>query len=76
MKNRILLAALLLASLLCVGFIYRAQTRQQYEYKLEYSPKEKKVNQLAAEGWELVAVGAESSTTVTMSVFVFKRPKI
>lgn len=72
MRNRILIAALLLACILCAGFMYRAQTRPQFEYKIEYSPKEKKVNELAAQGWELVAVGSEGYGTI-LSVFVFKR---
>jgi len=74
MKNKLPLAALIIVCLLLVGFTYQAQKPPQWEYKIEYSPKEKKVNQLAAEGWELVAVGSEGYGTIT-SVFVFRRQK-
>lgn len=75
MRNRILLAASLAVSLLCAAFTYQAQSsKAQVEYKLEYGATEKKVNELAAQGWEVVAVGS-GGTTVNVPVFVFKRQK-
>lgn len=74
MKNRTLLIALILASLLCAGFAFQAQTRPQFEYKFEQAPNEKKVNALAGEGWELVAIESAGAGRITPT-YVFKRQK-
>ena len=73
MKNRIYVAAVAVVLLLCVvGFTYQ---RPQYEYKIEYGADAKKLNRLAGEGWELVAVGAEGSGSTVVPFLVLKRSK-
>lgn len=75
MRKRLILVALLLASLLCLGF-YQAQTRPQFEYKFEYGPSEKKANELGREGWELVAVQSTGpGAGNNVPTYVFKRSK-
>lgn len=73
MKNRLLLVTALSVSLLSAGFAYQSKP-VQYEYKIQYDASEKKLNDLAAQGWEVVAVGA-GGTSVTVPVFVLKRPR-
>lgn len=72
MKRSIPLVALLLACLLCLGF-YRAQTRTQWEYRVENLGQisDKKLNELAGQGWELVATAHVNE----FNQFIFKRPK-
>lgn len=71
MKNRIYLVAAILLLLCVLGF---QTARPQYEYKIEYGVTEKKLNDLAGQGWEVVAVGS-GGATVNVPVFVFKRAK-
>lgn len=75
MKRSILCAALLLACLLCLGF-YRTQTRTQWEYKVEYhgTISEKKLNELAGQGWELVAT-ASPGDQYQPATFIFRRER-
>lgn len=70
MKNKLLVIAILLLASLTVSARYTPTT---YEYKFEYSAKEKRVNELASQGWELVAI--ESGGETIASAFVFKRAK-
>lgn len=72
MKRNLLIAALILLVLSVTAWTQTG--KPQWEYKIEYNVKEGKLNKLAAEGWDLVAVGAEGDT-ITLSVFVFKRAK-
>jgi hypothetical protein len=37
--------------------------RTQWEYKIEYNVSENKLNQLAGQGWELVAAASEGNVT-------------
>jgi hypothetical protein len=62
MRTRNLLVALLLVSLLCVGFAYRTQqSRAKWEYM--QTCKYSELNKLGAEGWELVtATGGDGVT--------------
>jgi hypothetical protein len=76
MKNRALLIALIVVSVFCTSFAYQAQNKPTSEYKFEYAPSEKKVNELASQGWELVAIQSPSGGAVgNVSTFVFKRVK-
>lgn len=68
-----LLVALLLVSLLFVAG-WSQMKPQQYEYKIEYSMNEKKLNQLAGQGWELVAVSPDAETG-NVTGYYFKRAK-
>lgn len=75
MKNRILLAVLLISSVLTIGFARAPQpSAVKFEYKVLYGAKERELNKLGLDGWEVVAGAAESSTSVTIPVFVLKRP--
>lgn len=71
--KRYLLASLLVLLILSVS-AWTQVSKPQYEYKFEYSIKEKRANELAAQGWELIAVGTEG-TTINVAVFVFRRSK-
>lgn len=73
MKNRILLAALLLVSVLTVGFSRQPQSRTQWEYHTENLGQisDKKLNELAGQGWELVATAHVNE----FNQFIFKRPR-
>lgn len=62
---------------ICVIGIGASQPQQRaWEYKFEYKVNEKKANELAAQGWELTAVGNEASGTMASIPFmVFRRSK-
>ena len=69
---------MLLASLFCAGFAYRVQTqpRPQWEYMTTRDNTTKKLNQLGAEGWEIVGVESLVSGGTYMSTNVYlKRAK-
>ena len=75
MKNRKLLTALLLSALLLfVGFRQNSKPTQ-YEYKIQHDPSEKKLNELGAQGWEVVAGGTSGTASMPAAVFVLKRAK-
>lgn len=67
MNKRHWLAALLILLVLSVG-AWTQVSKQQWEYKVVFSPVEKKINELASQGWELVTVD-------TYQNYVFKRSK-
>jgi hypothetical protein len=46
--------------------------RQRYEYKFEHAPTEKRANELAADGWELIAVESAGAGRI-VPTYVFKR---
>jgi len=69
MRKRILLAALLLACLFCVGFARQAQERKHWEYKMACGRLD--LNALGWEGWEL-ATATQDGNVVCL---YFKRPK-
>jgi len=70
---RILLIVCLILALLTIGASKPSAPASAWEYKFEYKCTEKKANELAANGWELVAM-SEGSTGI-FSVCAFKRPK-
>lgn len=61
MRNRIVLAALLLASLFCVGFARQAQQSAHWEYKTACGRAD--LNKLGEEGWELAAATQDGNVT-------------
>ena len=69
MRKRILLAALLLASLFCVGFARQPQERPRWEYKTGCGRLE--LNKLGEEGWELTSATQDGNVTC----LYFKRRK-
>jgi hypothetical protein len=69
MRKRVLLAALLLASLFCVGFARQARERTRWEYKVTCNRLP--LNQFGEEGWELTAAVQDGNVTCLF----FKRPK-
>jgi hypothetical protein len=69
MRKRVLLAALLLASLCCVGFARQAHERARWEYKMTCGHPV--LNQLGEEGWELATATQDGNVTC----LYFKRPK-
>lgn len=70
MRKRIALAAMLLISLLCVGFARQAQeSRPRWEYKAACGRPD--LNKLGEEGWELTVATQDGNTTC----FYFKRQK-
>ncbi len=76
MKNTII-AVLVVA--LCLSLVFHqshSQTKQKFEYKFAFSPNEKEVNKLAADGWELAAVDAgKSGLASNVATYIFKREK-
>ena len=78
MKSKWTVIALLIA--LCVSLYFvnpnsHAAPAQTWEYKFQYQCDEKKANNLAAEGWELVNMTASGSGMTTAVNCAFKRPK-
>ena len=69
MRKRILLAALLLVSLVCVGFARQARERTQWQYHTTCNRIDP--NTLGAEGWELVTATQDGNVVC----LYFKRPK-
>lgn len=65
MKKNLLI--IVMAVLLLAGWTY--QTRTDWEYKMVFIPTEKKVNEIASQGWELVAIDTNTKH------YVFKRAK-
>ena len=79
MKHRLIIIALLLALCVSLYFVgsksYAAPAPQTWEYKFQYQCDEKKANNLAADGWELVNMTASGSGMTTAINCAFKRPK-
>jgi hypothetical protein len=72
MRKRIMLAALVLASLLCAGFAFARQEPQphaRWEYKATCTRPD--LNRLGEEGWELTAVTQDGN----VACLYFKRRK-
>lgn len=80
MKRKILIATLLLVCLLGLGLVVR-QGRAQYEYKLINmkldGKTEGKLNELGAQGWELVTYDGyiSNGTGADAGTFMLKRQK-
>lgn len=76
MKNKILVALLILTCLF--GFGFQLRPAQKWEYKVEYhgTISEKKLNELGAEGWELVSTEISiKNGDSNVTSFYFKRSK-
>jgi hypothetical protein len=73
MKRNLLIVLALIALLFLAGWTLQT-TRPQLEYKVEYNASEKKINQLAQDGWELIAVSPDAETK-NLTGFYFKRAK-
>lgn len=74
MKTLLLIAVLLLTVIVATAGNYPQQ--KTWEYKIEFNIREKKANELGAQGWELVAVGsAGSGPTSNVTEYVFKRAR-
>lgn len=69
MRKRILPAALLLVSLVCVGFARQARERAAWEYHTTCARVD--LNKLGADGWELATATQDGNVTC----LYFKRPK-
>lgn len=71
--KRIIITLLLTLSILSIS---AQQPKTQWEYKVEFNIREKKANDLGAQGWELVAIGSSGSgPTSNVTEYIFKRPK-
>lgn len=73
MRKLITLSALLLIALFTVSAM--PQKPQTWEYKFQFQCDEKKANNLAAEGWELVNMTSSGVGMATAVNCAFKRPK-
>lgn len=72
MRKRVTLAAMLLASVMCVGFAFARQEPRptaRWEYKAACGRPD--LNRLGEEGWELSAATQDGNTTC----LYFKRQK-
>jgi hypothetical protein len=72
MKNTLLIVSLIICLFSSVGMTY--QPLRWFEYKFESAPSEKKTNELASQGWELVAVESAGAGRVAPT-YIFKRAK-
>lgn len=70
MKRNLITACLVL--LILSVSAWTQVSKPQWEYKIEYNATEKKLNQLAAQGWELIAVSPDAETK-NLTGFYFKR---
>lgn len=74
MRNYLLALTLIIA----IFSIAHTQTQthaQQWEYKFEFKVNEKRANDLAAQGWELVDIGTENAGNMSVSFMAFRRAK-
>ena len=73
--NKLIIVLLCAAVLLVGGWTFQPKP-QTWEYHVEHhgTISKKKLNELGAEGWELVAA-TESGGIASTSSFYFKRPK-
>jgi len=72
--KRYVVALLLICAITVMA--QQPQTPVRWEYKFEYKVSEKKANELAGQGWELMTIGNEAGGTLAAVPFmVFKRQK-
>lgn len=72
MKPLLIIAVLLLTVIIAIGWTTPQPTT--WEYKFEYDVREKKANELGAQGWELVSVSLTSGSS-SVNEYAFKRRK-
>jgi hypothetical protein len=72
--KQIILTLILVLSILSISSATQQPKAQQWEYKFDYKCRESKANELAAQGWELVAI-SESGGMVSLQTCAFRRPK-
>lgn len=71
--KRLVIALLLVCAITVMA--QQPQTTNKWEYKFEHKVSEKRANELAAQGWELTAIGNEAEGVMASIPFmVFKRP--
>ena len=76
MKSKLLIGVLTLLCAVATIAATSQQTSKTWEYRFEYGINAKKANDLGAQGWELVAVGAPGSGPASnVSEYVFKRQR-
>jgi len=73
MKNLILFLALFLSVLTLSATT--TQPQKNWEYKFEYKCSDKKANDFASQGWELLTVTSVSYSGMPMELCAFRRPK-
>lgn len=73
--KHLLLTLALIVTILCTVGAQQTPRPQQWEYKFEYKMSEKKTNELAAQGWELVGAATDEVGPASVSFLIFKRPK-
>lgn len=72
---RIILIVSLVLCFLSVGAWSKSPAPVNWEYKLEYKINEKRANDLASQGWELVGAGTDNAGTMNVGFLIFKRAK-
>lgn len=66
----------MLVAAVAFGLRLTAQTKPVYEYKYEDFATEKKTNELASQGWELVTVASKGGGgTFITPTFIYRREK-
>lgn len=73
--KRILITLALVLSILSIGWANQQPKPQSWEYKFEYKISEKRTNDLAAQGWELVGAGTDNAGMTMVGFLVFKRAR-
>lgn len=75
MKRILITLALIVGIFMSTGWTQSRSNPQQWEYKLEYKINEKRMNELAAQGWELVGAGTDNAGMTLVGFLVFKRAR-
>ena len=80
MKFKITLLIVVIALFGVIGWTVNAQkqdsfkvTKPTWEYKVEYDPNELKLNELGAQGWEII--GVRSLEDANRAVIYFKKAR-
>lgn len=76
MKTKLTLAILTLVCAVCVSAVPQSKP-QTWEYKFEYKCNEKRLNDLASQGWELASYAPSpiSGGSMALDVCVVKKAK-
>jgi hypothetical protein len=76
LKKLLIIVLVIASSLVALGATFQSSSKTTWEYKFEYSPSEKKVNELGAQGWELAAIQSTGpGLGNNVATYVFKRQK-
>lgn len=73
--KRLLITLTLVLSILSISALTQQPKPPQWEYKFDYKCSEKRANDLALQGWELLATSESSNGVIATQTCIFKRSK-